>query len=79
MNTAYCWPLFVDKNEVAFPYAQSREQAHLSNILKDYCGYLITDGYAAYTRYVEQRKGAVTHAGCWFHWRPEFIKAAGAA
>ena len=79
MNTAYFWPVFGDKNEVAFPYAKSREHAQVANILKDYCGHLITDGYAAYNRYVEQRKGAVIHAGCWAHWRREFIKAAGSS
>ena len=75
MNTAYFWPIFVDKNEVAFPYANSREHAHVGNILKDYCGTLVSDGYAAYTAYVAKRNGAVIHAGCWFHWRREFLKA----
>ena len=75
MNTAYFWPLYGDKNEVAFPYANSREHAHVGNILKDYCGTLVSDGYAAYTAYVAKRNGAVIHAGCWFHWRREFLKA----
>ncbi len=75
MNNAYFWPVLGDKNEIAFPYAKSREHAHVGAILKDFCGHLITDGYGAYPRYVQQRQQQVIHAGCWFHWRREFIKA----
>lgn len=63
MRTAYFWPLYGDRHEVAFPYAHSRGSMHVSKILGPFSGTLLSDGYEAYRRFAEQRKELV-HALC---------------
>jgi len=74
MRTAYFWPVYGDKDEVAFPYASSRKHRHVEEILGAYCGTLISDGYDAYERYAARRDDVV-HAQCWTHTRRGFVKA----
>jgi transposase len=74
MRTAYFWPLYGDRNEVAFPYASSRAHKHVEEILGEFEGTLLSDGFAGYERYAEQRD-AVVHAQCWVHARRGFVKA----
>ncbi len=76
MRQAYYWPIYGDQNEVAFPYATSRAHCHAVEILGEYCGTLISDDYAAYAAYAEERK-AVTRASCWAHVRRKFVDAEG--
>jgi transposase len=74
MRTGYFWPVYGDQDEVAFPYASSRSMRHAEEILGEYAGTLLTDGYSAYARYAERREKLV-HALCWVHARRGFVKA----
>jgi hypothetical protein len=74
MRTAYFWPIYGDQDEVAFPYAPSRAHDHAEEILGQFCGTFITDGYGAYDRYAA-RHDDVVHAQCWVHTRRGFVKA----
>ena len=73
-STGYFWPVYGDQDEVAFPYASSRSKQHVDEILADYEGTLLSDGYSAYARYAEQHEKLV-HALCWVHARRGFVKA----
>ena len=74
MRRGYFWPLFGDRDEVAFPYASSRAKREAEKILGAYCGTLVTDGYSAYAGFAERRE-KVEHALCWAHTRRGFVKA----
>jgi len=74
MKTAYFWPLYGDRNEVLFPWFQSRASPHVQAVLGDYQGVLLTDGYVAYERYAAHATG-VTHAQCWAHTRRQYVEA----
>lgn len=74
MRQAYFWPVYGDRNEVIFPYADSRAHSNVEKFLGEYEGVLITDGYRAYEAYAERRE-KVTHAACWTHARRGFVKA----
>ena len=74
MRQGYYWPIYGDRDEVAFPYATSRGHQHAVEILGEYCGTLVSDDYQAYAAYAEKRK-AVTHASCWSHVRRKFVDA----
>ena len=74
MRTGYFWPVYGDQDEVAFPYASFRSKRHAEEILGEYAGTLLTDGYSAYACYAEQRDKLV-HALCWVHARRGFVKA----
>ena len=74
MRKAFFWPIYGDQDEVAFPYASSRAHEHAEEILGDWCGTLISDGYDAYDRYAARRE-EVVHAQCWVHTRRGFVEA----
>jgi transposase len=75
MKTGWFWPLYGDNDEVVFTYSPSRARQHIDATLDaHFDGTLLTDGYAAYARYAEQRQGMV-HAQCWTHARRTFIRA----
>lgn len=75
MKQGYFWPLYGERDEVAFTYSASRGRAHIEKILKtDFTGTLLSDGYAAYARFAEENAG-ITHAQCWVHSRRYFIDA----
>ncbi len=58
-----------------FAYSHSRRHSCVSDILGDeFSGTLLSDGYAAYERYAQNRKD-VTHAQCWAHARRCFETA----
>ena len=44
------------------------------DILGEFAGTLVTDGYGVYSRYSSQVSG-MTHATCWAHTRRKFIEA----
>ncbi len=67
MQTAYFWPVYGDKDEVVFPFSPSRAGAMVRQVLGEYCGVLISDGYHAYERYAAQIN-EVVHAQCWAHY-----------
>jgi transposase len=74
MRTGYFWPVYGDQDEVAFPYASSRAHAYAAEVLGEWCGTLVSDGYDAYERFAAKRKDVV-HAECWVHARRGFVKA----
>ena len=74
MRTGYFWPLYGDRDELAFPYASSRSKREAEEILGAYCGTLLTDGYTAYAGFAEKRD-KVVHALCWAHTRRGFVQA----
>lgn len=58
---------------VLFDYSPTRGSSAPLPILKDFKGYLQSDGYAVYQKYGEKQD--VTHLGCWAHARREFERA----
>jgi len=74
MKTGYFWPVYGDRDEVAFPFAPTRAHSHVEAILGEFRGTLVSDGYEAYDRYQEKRD-QVVHALCWAHTRRGFVKA----
>ena len=72
MKQTYFWPLYGDSDEVAFTWSNSRGMLHAQAQLQDFTGTLLTDGYAAYTKTVEQLnqyEQQIVHAACWVHAR----------
>jgi len=74
MKTGYFWPIYGDRDEVVFPFSESRSGAILQETLGEYSGVLLSDGYTAYEKYAAQINGVV-HAQCWSHTRRHFLKA----
>jgi transposase len=74
LHKGYFWPLYGDKDEVAFPFAASRAQAVVREALGKFCGVLLTDGYIVYERFALKVNDLV-HAQCWSHTRRQFEKA----
>jgi hypothetical protein len=76
MKTAYFWPVYGDRDEIVFPFSPTREAAVVREVLGQYCGVLLSDGYRAYESYAAEIKRLV-HAQCWSHTRRGFVKAEG--
>lgn len=74
MRTAYFWPIYGDRDEIAFPFARTRGSEVVREALKGYVGVLLSDGYEVYDRYAKAVNGIV-HAQCWSHARRHFVKA----
>src|SRR6267142_309205 len=74
LHQGYFWPLYGDKDEVAFPFAASRGQVVVREALGQFCGVLLTDGYIVYERFAQTVKSLV-HAQCWSHTRRQFVDA----
>jgi len=76
LHQGFFWPLYGDKDEVAFPYGATRALTQAQEILGEFAGTLVTDGYGVYSRYTSKVSG-VSHATCWAHTRRKFIEAEG--
>ena len=74
LHQGFFWPLYGDKDEVAFPYGATRALTQAKEILGEFAGTLVTDGYGVYSRYASKVTG-VSHATCWAHTRRKFIEA----
>jgi len=74
MKTGYFWPLYGERDEVAFPFAPTRAHAQVEALLGAFRGTLVSDGYEAYARY-QAKHAEVVHALCWAHARRQFVKA----
>lgn len=57
MKTSYYWPIYGDKDEICFEWRPSREYRHVAEILKEYRGILLTDGFPAYQKYADANEG----------------------
>ncbi|HXG18734.1 MAG TPA: IS66 family transposase [Methylomirabilota bacterium] len=77
LHKGYFWPLYGDKDEVAFPFAASRAQAVAREALGKFCGILLTEGYIVYKLFAQKVQGLV-QAQCWSHTRRQFVDVAGA-
>ena len=73
LQTTWYWPIYGEQDEVVFTWSQSRGSAHVQQILGDFKGTLLCDGYAAYAAYAKSRD--VTRAQCWTHARRYFERA----
>jgi len=74
MHLGYYWPMYGDRDEVVFIYRNSRSGEHLKDLLGEFKGVLLTDGYEAYSSYA-RRVADITHALCWAHTRRGFERA----
>ena len=75
MKQGWFWPVYGEADEVVFTYSDSRGRQQVEKLLKtQFKGALITDGYAAYARFVQKTEG-ITHAQCWVHTRRKFVEA----
>jgi transposase len=74
MKTGYFWPIYGDRDEIVFPFSDSRSGQMLEEALDGYRGVLLTDGYAPYELYAA-RVNEIVHAQCWSHTRRQFLKA----
>jgi len=76
MKTGYFWPVYGEREEIVFPFFPSRAAKCVHEALGQSPpdgSVLISDGYAAYTRYAEH--SGLTNAQCWTHTRRQFVKA----
>ena len=55
-----------------YRHRQDRRSHFLKDILKDYSGAIVTDGYAAYDEI--GTSNGIIHAGCWAHARRKFVE-----
>ncbi|MDP6599607.1 MAG: IS66 family transposase [Candidatus Poribacteria bacterium] len=74
MHQAYYWPVYGDQDEMVFTYSASRASKHVREILGDFKGVLLADGYSAYEIYAKSNDNT-TLAQCWSHSRRSFEKA----
>jgi transposase len=62
---------------IIYQYHETRSGQVAKEFLKDYKGYVQTDGYLGYD-FLEQMAG-ITHLGCWAHVRRKFVEVVNAA
>jgi len=74
MKTGYFWPVYGDRDEVAFLFANTRGGEVVRRVLRKYVGVLLSDGYKVYERVAEQTN-RIVHAQCWAHTRRYFVEA----
>ena len=83
-NTSYMWVYRNGACDSKYPvviydYQSTRNSNHPDEFLKDYSGYLVTDGYQVYHTLDKKRKNLKV-AGCWVHAKRKFaeiVKAVG--
>ena len=71
-HRAWQWQYSAPGGPVVFDFQMSRGREGPKSFLKDYCGILQTDAYAAYDSVITE---AMIHAGCWSHVRRKFYDA----
>ncbi|MCW7552732.1 IS66 family transposase [Endozoicomonas gorgoniicola] len=71
MQKAWFWPVYGERNEVAFTLSLTRSTRHIEPLLKDFKGVLLTDGYGVYDSYCKKHPD-ITQAQCWVHCRRYF-------
>jgi transposase len=76
LKPAYFWPVYGERDEVCFPFFESRRGEHIEQALgitPVERAVLVSDGYDPYTRYAQ--KTGITHAQCWAHTRRKLFEA----
>jgi len=71
-HLGYFWPI-TDGQQVVFEYDPGRDKNVPLDLLKDYHGYLQTDGYNGYEPIV--KKNGIDRLVCWAHVRRKFFEA----
>ncbi len=76
----YLWAYHSPKVGVLFEWFPSRANECLDTMLTGYHGYLQTDGYGAYTKWLNKsehvaEKAQIIHAACWAHARRKFVES----
>ena len=74
MKITFYWPVYGEDDEACFTWSKTRGAAHIEQILEDFKGVLLSDGYSAYDSYARNRP-EVTQAQCWAHARRYFERA----
>lgn len=74
MQKAWFWPVYGERDEVAFTLSLTRSTRHIEPLLKDFKGVLLTDGYGVYDSYCKKHPD-ITQAQCWVHTRRYFDRA----
>jgi len=62
LHQGYYWPILGDKDEICFAFSPSRGKKVVCDLLKDFDGTLVTDGYKVYERYAMEQN--IEHAQC---------------
>ena len=77
ISKGYFWVFYGESDEVCFHFATSKKKAVLSELLADFEGHLVTDGYSAYSSFVARMEvlKEIYHACCWSHTRRKFLSA----
>ena len=57
MRSAKLWPVFGDRSELVFHYAPDRAHRRVPEILGEFSGVLLSDGYQAYEQYARRPRG----------------------
>ncbi|QKS28102.1 MAG: IS66 family transposase [Candidatus Accumulibacter similis] len=76
LKRGYFWPVHGERDEICFPFFESREIKHVEAALgltPAERAVLLSDGYHAYAHYAA--KTGITHAQCWTHTRRGFFEA----
>jgi len=67
---------------VIYEYQKTRKADHPMEFLREFSGYLVTDGYEAYHKLARKRKDEIRICGCWVHLKRKYtdaVKAMGKA
>ena len=73
MKDGWFWAVYGER-EFVFHFASSREHRWVAELLGDYKGVLLSDGFGAYQQHCASVEGLV-QAACWSHARRMFEKA----
>lgn len=74
LHRGYIWALYGDKHEAAFLYSPTRAMSAVEELMRKFCGVLVTDGYTVYEKLCATYP-EIEHALCWAHTRREFFEA----
>ncbi len=74
MKKGFYWPVYGDKDEIYFLFSPTRSADVVKDVLRDFKGTLLSDGYCAYETFADKVDG-LTWAGCWAHVRRKFMEA----
>lgn len=74
-RSGYLWAYSKPGGDVVFDWNLSRGQEAPEKFLKDFKGWLQTDGYKVYPSLAKDRAGELKLAACWAHVRRNFFEA----
>lgn len=74
LKQVYYWPIMGDDGEICFTFSESRSQRHLLDLLGDFNGTMLSDGFSVYASYVNKCTNAIL-AQCWAHTRRKYEEA----